>query len=343
MALGLALALLAGPATGQTALEEVSLGVAAFERVGASGQEIPDVSSRLAERLATQGLGRVVGPAELALTARAEPSPEALAQVAREAGVSRVLVGRITRLGNRLSVDARLLEAPSGAGIGSPLVEEVARPDDLGRAIESLTGQVLARLTGDSEGRRLASGPADAGAAPGGPERTDAAGSGEAADAEGDAASSGVGFDSGAPIAIKADELEVVTEGKRRKFVFRGHVKATQDDLEVNSSRLEAFYPPGGSQPDRLVATGSVRLAQEGRVVTCEKATFFRDDQRVECEGQAQLDQDCDRVRGDKIVFFLDKEVMRVTGAADVQLRPDAPGCESQAVAADGAAGGSSP
>jgi lipopolysaccharide export system protein LptA len=302
------------------AVGDVRLGVAPFERVGASGQEVPDVAGRLAERLGTRGLARVVGPARLGAPAKAEPAPQEIAGPAAEAGVSLVVVGRTTRIGNTLSVDARVLDAATGAPVGSPMVEEVNRPADLGRAVEGLAGQVLERL----DGRAVSAPPPRraAAAAAAGTATAAAAPSAEPAPEQ-----PSKGFDAGAPIAIKADELEVVTEGNARKFVFRGTVEAVQGSLTVNSTRLEAFYPPGGSQPDRLVATGRVLLNQEGRVVTCQKATFYRSDQRVECEGRAQLDQGCDRVRGDKITFFLDREVMNVTGAADVQLRPDAPGC----------------
>lgn len=317
-----ALAALAGPAAARAAAADAAVGVAAFERVGAAGQGVPDVAGRLAERLGTQGLARVVGPAQLGAPAKAEPSRDELAAPAAEAGVTLVVVGRTTRLGDTLSVDARLLEAATGAPVGAPMVEEVNRPSDLGRAVEGLAAQVLARL--DTEPDRAAAPSTPDVAARGGP---------APAPATPEPAPKTKGFDAGAPIAIKADELEVVSEGEARKFVFRGTVQAVQGELTVHSERLEAFYPPGGSQPDRLVATGRVLLEQEERVVTCRKATFFRADQRVECEGDARLDQDCDRVRGDKITFFLDKEVMQVSGAADVQLRPDEPGCESEAQA----------
>jgi lipopolysaccharide transport protein LptA len=321
-------------------LDQVRLGVAPFERVGAAGQDVPDVASRLAERLGTRGLARVVGPARLGAPARSEPTAQELVGPAAEAGVSLVVVGRTTRLGNTLSVDARIVEAASGTPVGSPMVEEVNRAADLGRAVDGLAAQVIERLEGHPGGPPptppvAAAAPSDTGRAAGRPEAAP-----EPSPAAASGGSSGSkSFDAGAPIAIKADELEVVSEGEARKFVFRGAVEAVQGELVVNSTRLEAFYPPGGSQPDRLVATGRVNLRQEGRVVTCEKATFFRDDQRVECEGRAQLDQDCDRVRGDKITFFLDKEVMSVSGAADVQLRPDAPGCGTAQASGPGGSG----
>jgi lipopolysaccharide export system protein LptA len=61
----------------------------------------------------------------------------------------------------------------------------------------------------------------------------------------------------------------------------------------------------------------------------CEKATFYRVDQKVVCVGDAQLEQDCDRVRGTEIVFHLDTDVLKVNGAADVRIHPDGVECDA--------------
>ena len=135
-------------------------------------------------------------------------------------------------------------------------------------------------------------------------------------------------FSEDTPISIKSDELEATEKAGRRKFVFTGNVRAEQADLIVDSDRLEAFYPKGGSQPDRLVATGHVVLVQAGKTARCEKAVYYRVEDKLVCTGNyAELDQECDTVRGETITFFLDTEVLKVNGAADVRLRPDVPGC----------------
>jgi lipopolysaccharide export system protein LptA len=305
----LALALGAGPAAA-----EVAIGVAPFERVAEEGHGVPDVASRLAQRLGTKGVDKVVGPEQLGAPAQAEPAAHEVSSWAGRAGVGYVVVGRTTRLGNTLSVDARLLDARSGAALGTRLVEEANRPEDLGRAIDDLATEVLARVA-EGGGARAAPAPPIAAAPPpvGAPE-SEPKPSGK--------------FSSSAPISIKADELEAFDSAQQKKFVFTGHVRAVQEDLLVRSDRLEAFYPKGASQPDRLEATGRVVLEQKGRKARCEKAIYYRSDNRVDCTGSAELEQQCDRVRGEKITFFLDREVLKVTGAADVRMRPEEPGCE---------------
>ncbi|MCP5058735.1 MAG: hypothetical protein GY937_18700 [bacterium] len=302
------------------AAAEVAIGVAAFERVAARGQVVPDVATRLAQRLGTRGVDKVVGPSEMGVAPVSEPSSQDVAGWAKGAGVAAVVVGKTTRLGRSLSVDARLYDS-GGNLLGGPLVEEVTRVEDLGRAIEALADQVVERVgEGDSGPPQVASQPPGAAA----PEASSSS-------------DSGGRYSDKSPISIKADQLESLSDGDRRKFVFRGNVRAVQDDLIVNSRKMVAFYPPGSSSPDRMIATGRVRLEQTDRVAHCKKAVFFRSDQRVECTGTlAVLEQGCDRVRGEKIIFHLDTEVMHVEGAADVQIRPDEPGCSSGQVAGGG-------
>jgi len=320
VALAIALSLgLAAPAFSQE--RELALGVAEFARVAPKGQGVPDVASRLAQRLSTKGIPKVVGPAELGAPAQAVPEADQVAEWGERAGVEAIVVGRTTRLGNTLSVDARILDAATGVEVGDPLVEEVNRPSDLGRAIEGLATQVVERIEADPmlpqvAARKPAGSPA-ARAAAASPKKRFA----------------------DSPISIKADELEAFDASGKKKFVFTGKVRAIQEDLLLRSDRLEAFYPPGGSQPERLVATGHVVLEQEGRTAYCEKAIFYRADDRMECMGNnALLEQKCDEVRGKKITFQMDTEVMHVEGAADVKLRPDNPNCAAPAPAPKSAA-----
>jgi lipopolysaccharide export system protein LptA len=292
-----ALLLGAGLVLGPAAWAETSIGVAPFERVAAEGHGVPDVAGRLAQRLGTRGVDKVVGPEELGAPALAEPPAHEVAGFAGKAGVARVVVGRTTRLGNALSVDARVLDARTGEPLGPRIVEEAARPEDLGRAVEALADAVLEQVGDPPVSPAVAAAPPSAAApAPakprGGPD---------------------------GPISIKADALEVL-DGPQKTFHFNGNVRAVQDDLVLISDKLEAEYPRGGTQPERLVATGRVRIEQEGRTARCQRAVYYRAERRMVCTGDARVDQKCDRVSGREITFYLDRDVLKVDGAADVQL-----------------------
>jgi lipopolysaccharide transport protein LptA len=318
--LAVALFWFAAPAAkAQQSSEGPRIGVAPFERVGAAGLRVPDIASSLAQRLSTKGVARVVGPEELGGEAAAEPSAEDIVARAKQAEVDLVVVGRTTRLGESLSVDTQLRSGATGGAVGTPVVVEASGPDDLGRAIDELASLVLEKSRG---GLGVAAAPAalrssggEPGAALASPKRED--------DDSGKAGP----FNNDAPISIKSDVLEAFDRGGERQFVFSGNVRAIQDDLHVNSDRMEAFYPKGQSQPERMVATGHVVIMQSGKRAVCKKATYYRNEQKLVCVGNAQLEEECDRVRGKEIVFHLDTEVLEVVGAADVRIHPEGVEC----------------
>ena len=325
----------------------LSIGVAPFERVGDLGGDVPDVSLMLARRLSTLGVERVASPADVGGTALADPDPRTAADQAQRAGVSAVVVGRVTGLGGKLSIDARLRDGSSGAPVGRRVFVEVAKPRDLAAGVDQLADQVIAQANevplrtvtapvDKAAAKPLAQAPAPAtraaappvGAPPGaGVPAQPPAPPVEKAEAQ-KAGAKTAGFDSEAPITIKSDVLDVFEEGGQRRFVFAGNVRAKQADLAMRSERLEAFYPPGGSQPDRIVAIGSVTMQQAGRNARCAQATFYRKDDRIVCVGDvAEVEQGCDIVRGREIVFHTESQLLKVNGAADVRINPDAKGC----------------
>jgi len=283
--------------------------VAAFEKLAPEGQTVPEVAGRLAQRLATRGIERVVGPEQLGVRAAPEASPEQVVAWSREAEVAALVVGRTTRLGRRLSVDCRVLDGTRGEMIGPPLVIEIRAPEEMGKAIDGLADRVLERLSAG---------------------RSPAGGSPPAAPAPGAVSAAAPLLDGKTPISIRSDQLEAVEHEEGRHLVFTGNVVARQGAMDVQSDRLEVFYPESGSSPDRLEARGHVVLSQEGRTAHCQKALFFRADRRVVCQGApAELENRCDRVRGQEITFFLDTDVLHVAGDADVHIRESA-GCGSE-------------
>jgi lipopolysaccharide transport protein LptA len=297
----------------------VRIGIAPFERVAAAGVAVPDIANSLAQRLSTKGVERVVGPRVLGAAATADPPADEVIAWAEQAEVDLVVVGRTTRLGESLSVDTRLRSAATGAPLGTPVVVEASGPKDLGRAIEELATLVLEASHRDRESSptRLARVPESGPATGAGATQKEDGGSKEKTP-----------FRSDAPISIKSDVLEAFDRDGRKKFIFTGRVRAVQGNLHLKSDRLEAFYPKGKSQPERLVATGHVVINQTGKRALCEKATYFRTEQKLVCVGNAQLDEECDRVRGREIVFHLDTEILEVNGAADVRIHPEGVKCE---------------
>lgn len=132
------------------------------------------------------------------------------------------------------------------------------------------------------------------------------------------------------PISINSEELEVLPQGGGRRLVFSQNVEVLQGDISLNADRLEAVYPEGASQPERLLASGHVLVVQGDRRARCEEAVYERGPYTIVCRGKAEVLQACDRVRGEEIEFDLERERVRVTGAASVLIRSEdakATGC----------------
>jgi lipopolysaccharide transport protein LptA len=296
---GCAFALVALPRTAAAAV--ASLAVAPFEAEAAPGALVPDVATLLADRLATRGVARVVGPAELGAARQAEPADADVRAWAARAGVQGVVVGRTTRIDDRLSLDARLRAGDSGAVSGT-FVQQVEQPDELESAIDSLAARIIEQ---------------SAALAPA------AASPPDAAPAVSSAPFGLEGWKSEAPLSIESDELEAVQKDGRRRLIFEKNVRVRQGDMSLDAARLEAFYPAGGSQPERLVATGAVRLENGDQQARCDEAVYDRPRGLVTCRGAAHFQEGENQLAGDVIEIDLERETVRVKGGASIVIQPD--------------------
>jgi lipopolysaccharide export system protein LptA len=289
-------------ATAETSsAETVSIAVAPFERRAAPDVVLPAIDQLLADRIATRGVKKIVGPAELETEADAEPSDESVQALASRAGVAAIVVGRITGIGPAVSVDVRLRAASSGEVLGT-YVAEVLKSDQLESAVDDLASQVLDAASGVASGGApaVSSAPSD----------------------DGDVAF-GISFDGDRPISIRADQLESVRSSGTRKLLFTQNVVVVQDDVTIKSNRLEAFYPPESSQPEKMVATGRVRMTNRKNEARCDRATYERSKDTLVCRGNAELREGDDCVAGEWITFDLESETVKVGGGAKVVIGGD--------------------
>ena len=128
-----------------------------------------------------------------------------------------------------------------------------------------------------------------------------------------------------APARVRALNLQASEGAEGRRIAFEGDVDLTQEGITLRAQRLEAIYPPGADQPDRLVATGEVSLSEGIREATCERAEYLRLENRVVCEGGVARAGD-DRLEGDSIDFALGEEKLAVRGHTRLVLGPREPG-----------------
>ena len=289
----------------------VAIGVAAFEAVGSTGASDLDIATLLADRIGTRGVHAVAGPAQLGGVATGEPTPAQVQAWSAATGVSTIAVGRATRIGGRQSIDVRLRAGDSGGLIGT-FVAEVATPEELAPALDRLAGQIVDAtvewLTAD-----VATAPGPAGTPPA---------RGRALRSKDDPFGM-TGFDSDQPLSIHSDELEASQNAGARRLVFSKNVKVEQGDLQLESARLEAFYPENASQPDRLVASGGVHVMQGTREARCDEAIYHRTEDLLVCAGHAELRDGDDHVAGAVIEFDLVSERVLVKGGATVLFHPE--------------------
>jgi lipopolysaccharide transport protein LptA len=264
------------------------VGVAPFAVNAAAGASLPDVASELAAKLATLGVGGVVPPAEVGPEATSPPTPAERAALQARTGAHKLVLGSATRVGQALSLDARVLDLASGRELGLPLVEQASGDADLPRAIDALAARIAARLA-----EPVPTGQAPATAVPKKKKRAP----GEPRE----------------PIAIQGDQLDAETVAGGRRLAFSGNVDARQGEVHLTCDRLEAFYPTGASQPDQIVARGNVRVEQGERTARCLEAVFHRAEDRIVCTGQpAELTERCSRAEAEKITFYLETEKLEM-------------------------------
>jgi lipopolysaccharide transport protein LptA len=299
----------------------VAIGVAPFERVPQHGSAVPDVALLLSDRLATRGVGRVVGPAEWTRPSVGADAGEVSAWAA-EAGLDAIVTGRTTQLGRRLSLDVWLRSGRDGA-VAATYVAEAGRAEEVAGAVDRLAAQVIDGLPaalGEASNAAVASAPPK----PAGP---GAAGAANAAPRSG-----GLAERMSGPISIRSDELEAIEKGGQRTMVFTRNVRVAQDEWQLRSDRLEAFYPAGASQPERLVARGHVSIRNGEQTASCDEATYLRDQQTVLCRGNARMEQECDWVTGNEIELHLESERLVVRGDTQVHICREEESPAAQAV-----------
>jgi lipopolysaccharide export system protein LptA len=297
---------LAGPAPAEPTAGEsraLALGVAPFQVDAPPGAAVPDVATLLADRLGTRGAQRVVGPSQLGVAPAADADPEVVRAWIAKAQLDAVVVGRTTRIGNQLSVDVRLSRGDTGE-VARTFIQEIASPEDLEQALDGLALRVL---EGAGELFGVAAAPDLAQAPPG----------------DGEAPFGFRAWDSDEPLSIESGELEAVQKDGRRQLIFTKNVRVLQGELRITAARLEAIYPEKSSQPDRLVASGDVTLAQGDQNARCDRALYDRLNERLTCRGHARFEDGDNRLSGDVIEIDLRNEKVSVKGGASVLIQPE--------------------
>lgn len=130
------------------------------------------------------------------------------------------------------------------------------------------------------------------------------------------------------PIQISSDKMEV--SQKDGTIVFEGHVVAQQENLTMVGKKLvvvavkekekpksaKADAEQGGviNRVDRIEVTGDVKITQGEKLATCDKAVYYRQDQKIVLSGNPQVSQGKDVLNGRVITLYLLEERSVIEG-----------------------------
>ena len=98
----------------------------------------------------------------------------------------------------------------------------------------------------------------------------------------------------------------------RSTCVFEGNVVVTEPRVKLECSKLYVFFD-ATNNVDSIVATDSVRVTQDNRLGTCDKAVYTAKTGAVVMTGNATLTRGRDTIHGDEIKIFVNSEKVMCT------------------------------
>ena len=120
------------------------------------------------------------------------------------------------------------------------------------------------------------------------------------------------------PIHIEADKM--VSRQQENAVIFSGNVRATQGDLVLNADTMTVYHNKDNKQAKeaeknkgrnrikKMVATGNVKLTNNGWVATGNQVEFFSQTRKVLLTGNTKVWQGNNIITGEKIELDLDAD-----------------------------------
>lgn len=138
----------------------------------------------------------------------------------------------------------------------------------------------------------------------------------------------GFSSDSGKPVDVKADSLEV--RQNEQKAIFSGNVVAKQGDSTLTAATLTIFYENAGGEATPSASSGIKKLEASGGVVVTakdQKATgasgvFDMATNTARLTGDVVLTQGQNVLRGKELVINMKTGIARVIGGTSGLFMP---------------------
>ncbi|MDH5542142.1 MAG: LPS export ABC transporter periplasmic protein LptC [Nitrospinota bacterium] len=88
------------------------------------------------------------------------------------------------------------------------------------------------------------------------------------------------------------------------------------DEVHINSDEIEALSGEGGEELEKVTARGNVIIVTEKRRITGDVTELFSKEKKVVVSGNATLKEDEDDIKGEKIIYFYDKDDIIISGGS---------------------------
>lgn len=121
------------------------------------------------------------------------------------------------------------------------------------------------------------------------------------------------------PIDITAERLDV--DEQSGTAVFSGQVIAKRGDLTVYAEKVTLYRAGETEQLERIEATGGVRVVQQDRVGTAQRASYYQQEEKLILVGDAKIEQGQNQVSGDEIVLYIRENRSMVKSGTDGRVR----------------------
>jgi lipopolysaccharide export system protein LptA len=118
------------------------------------------------------------------------------------------------------------------------------------------------------------------------------------------------------PIHIEADKM--VSRQQENAVVFSGNVRATQGELILNADTMTVYHNKekqetnenkgGQGKIKKMIATGNVKLTNNGWVATGDRVEFYSQTRKVILKGNTKVWQGNNIITGETIELDLDAD-----------------------------------
>lgn len=100
----------------------------------------------------------------------------------------------------------------------------------------------------------------------------------------------------------------------RKTAVFEGDVVVTDERVVIKADQMTAVFS-AGNQPEMITAVGNVRIEQEDRVATCDRATYSVKSGLLVLTGRPVVKRGAEIMSGSRIIFSRDDDKVKCEDA----------------------------